>query len=42
MYGYGVKALDDLAGKLEQNSELTFGDLNSEVSKHSSSIEEVK
>ncbi|KAL2899206.1 Kinesin-like protein KIN-5D [Bienertia sinuspersici] len=41
MYGYGVKALDDLAGKLEGNSESTFGDLNSEVSKHSSAIEEL-
>lgn len=42
MYGSGIKALDSLAGELEGNSELTFGDLNSEVSKHSSAIEEVR
>lgn len=41
MYGSGIKALDSLAGELEGNSELTFGDLNSEVSKHSSAIEEL-
>ncbi|XP_021716249.1 kinesin-like protein KIN-5D [Chenopodium quinoa] len=41
MYGSGVKALDNLAGELEGNSVLTFGDLNSEISKHSSATEEL-
>jgi kinesin family protein 11 len=41
MYGSGVKALDDITGKLEENSQSTFGDLNSEVSKHSSALENV-
>lgn len=41
MYGSGVKALDDITGKLEENSQSTFGDLNSEVSKHSSALEDV-
>ncbi|CAO2840014.1 unnamed protein product [Amaranthus hypochondriacus] len=40
MYGSGIKALDGLAGELEGNSELTFAELNSEVCKHSSAIEE--
>ncbi|KAK9756698.1 hypothetical protein RND81_01G115500 [Saponaria officinalis] len=40
MYGSGIKALDDLTGELEGNTELTFRDLNTEVSKHSSAIEE--
>lgn len=42
MYGSGIKALDGLAGELEGNSELTFAELNSEVCKHSSAIEEVR
>jgi len=41
MFGSGIKSLDGLAGELEANSQLTFKDLNSEVSKHSSSIEKV-
>ncbi|XP_047969610.1 kinesin-like protein KIN-5D [Salvia hispanica] len=41
MYGSGIKALDDLAGELNSNSESTFGQLNSEVSKHSSAFEEL-
>lgn len=41
MYGSGIKALDDLAGELNSNSQSTFGQLNSEVSKHSSAFEEV-
>ncbi|KAH6765604.1 P-loop containing nucleoside triphosphate hydrolases superfamily protein [Perilla frutescens var. hirtella] len=40
MYGSGIKALDDLAGELDSNSHSTFGRLNSEVSKHSSTLEE--
>lgn len=39
MYHSGVKALDDFAGELEGNSRSTFGDLNSGVSKHSSTTE---
>ncbi|CAK9170199.1 unnamed protein product [Ilex paraguariensis] len=38
MYGSGIKALDNLAGELDENSQLTFGNLNSEVSKHSSAL----
>ncbi|KAG8371393.1 hypothetical protein BUALT_Bualt13G0083100 [Buddleja alternifolia] len=41
MYGSGIKALDDLAGELDDNSQTTFGSLNSEVSKHSSDLEEL-
>ncbi|XP_050291706.1 kinesin-like protein KIN-5D [Quercus robur] len=41
MYGSGVKALDDITGELEVNSQSTFGNLNSEVSKHSSALEDL-
>ncbi|KAL5581127.1 hypothetical protein UlMin_013569 [Ulmus minor] len=41
MYGSGIKALDDFAGELEGNSRSTFGDLNSEVSKHASALEDL-
>lgn len=41
MYGSGVKALDDVTGELEVHSQSTFVDLNSEVSKHSSALEDV-
>lgn len=41
MYGSGVKALDDITGELEVNSQSTFDNLNSEVSKHSSALEDV-
>lgn len=41
MYGSGIKALDDISGELEGNSRLTFVDLNSEVSKHASALEDV-
>ncbi|XP_010253418.1 PREDICTED: kinesin-like protein KIN-5D isoform X2 [Nelumbo nucifera] len=41
MYGSGIKALDDLAGELDGNSQSTFGNLNSEVSKHSSALEDL-
>ncbi|CAA2933623.1 kinesin KIN-5D [Olea europaea subsp. europaea] len=41
MYGCGIKALDDLAGELDGNSGSTFCRLNSEVSKHSSALEEL-
>ncbi|KAK6926875.1 Kinesin motor domain [Dillenia turbinata] len=37
----GIKMLDDLAVELERNSHSTIGDLNSEVSKHSSALEEL-
>ncbi|KAJ6895398.1 kinesin-like protein KIN-5D [Populus alba x Populus x berolinensis] len=39
MYGSGIKALDDMAKELEENSRSTFGSLNSEVSKHSHAAE---
>ncbi|KAJ6904831.1 kinesin-like protein KIN-5D [Populus alba x Populus x berolinensis] len=39
MYGSGIKALDDMAKELEENSRSTFGSLNSEVSKHSHAVE---
>ncbi|KAG5238161.1 hypothetical protein OIU78_007883 [Salix suchowensis] len=39
MYGAGIKALDDMANELEENSRSTFGSLNSEVSKHSHAVE---
>ncbi|CAI9770527.1 unnamed protein product [Fraxinus pennsylvanica] len=41
MYGSGIKALDGLAGELDGNSGSTFGHLKSEVSKHSSALEEL-
>lgn len=41
MYGSGIKVLKDLAGELDDTSQSTFGDLNTEVSKHSSVLEEV-
>ncbi|GAA0172516.1 microtubule binding motor protein [Lithospermum erythrorhizon] len=41
MYGTGIKALDDLARKLDVNAKSTFGVVNSEVSKHSSALEEL-
>lgn len=41
MYGSGIKALDDISGELEGNSRSTFVDLNAEVSKHASALEDV-
>lgn len=41
MYGSGIKALDDIAGEINENSKSTVGQLNKEVSKHSSSLEDV-
>ncbi|KAL2239500.1 UNVERIFIED_CONTAM: Kinesin-like protein KIN-5D [Sesamum indicum] len=41
MYGSGIKALDNLAGELDGNTQSTFGHLNSEVSKHSSALQEL-
>ncbi|VFQ91454.1 unnamed protein product [Cuscuta campestris] len=40
MFGSGINSLDDLAGKLDGNSQLTFERLNSEVCKHSSALGE--
>lgn len=40
-YGSRVKALNDITGDLEENFQSTFGDINSEVSKHSSALENV-
>ncbi|KAJ4830991.1 Kinesin-like protein KIN-5D [Turnera subulata] len=39
MYGSGIKALDDMARELEENSRSTYKNLNSEVSKHSHALE---
>ncbi|GAA0173613.1 microtubule binding motor protein [Lithospermum erythrorhizon] len=41
MYGTGIKALEDLAGELDVNSQSTYNIVNSEVSKHSSALEEL-
>ncbi|KAK6142214.1 hypothetical protein DH2020_000011 [Rehmannia glutinosa] len=41
MYGSGIKALENLAGEFDGNSQSTFGHLNCEVSKHSSALEEL-
>ncbi|XP_047317266.1 kinesin-like protein KIN-5D [Impatiens glandulifera] len=41
MYGSGIKALDNLVDELDGNSRLTFEHMNSEVSSHSSSLEEL-
>lgn len=41
MYGSGIKALDNLAVELDGNAKSTFGDLNSEVSKHSHALEDL-
>ncbi|PON84175.1 Kinesin-like protein [Trema orientale] len=41
MYGSGTKSLDDISGELEGNSRSTFVDLNSEVSKHASALEDL-
>ncbi|GKV08217.1 hypothetical protein SLEP1_g19882 [Rubroshorea leprosula] len=41
MYGSGIKALDNIAVELDGNSKSTFGDLNSEVSKHSHALEDL-
>ncbi|XVF20156.1 hypothetical protein REPUB_Repub11eG0174000 [Reevesia pubescens] len=40
-YGSGIKALDNIATELDGNSKSTFGDLNSEVSKHSHDLEDL-
>ncbi|XVF46438.1 hypothetical protein PTKIN_Ptkin03bG0026800 [Pterospermum kingtungense] len=40
-YGSGIKALDNIATKLDGNSKSTFADLNSEVSKHSHDLEDL-
>ncbi|KAL8089767.1 hypothetical protein AgCh_039305 [Apium graveolens] len=40
MYGSGIEALDGIAGELDENSKSTVGQLNNEVSKHSSALEE--
>uniref|UniRef100_A0A803PWF6 Kinesin motor domain-containing protein n=1 Tax=Cannabis sativa TaxID=3483 RepID=A0A803PWF6_CANSA len=41
MYGSGIKSLDNISGELEGNSRSTFVDLNSEVSKHASALEDL-
>jgi len=41
MYGSGIRALDNLAGELDENSQSTFGNLNTQVQMHTSSLEDV-
>ncbi|VVB04678.1 unnamed protein product [Arabis nemorensis] len=41
LYGSGIEALDNIAVKLDGNSQSTFGSLNTEVSKHSHELENV-
>lgn len=41
LYGSGIKTLDGIALDLEGNSQSTFCHLNSEVSNHSSAVEDV-
>ncbi|XP_028775847.1 kinesin-like protein KIN-5D [Neltuma alba] len=41
MHGSGMKALDNLAEEIKENNQLTFEDLNSEVAKHSSALEDL-
>ncbi|KAJ0084104.1 hypothetical protein Patl1_30819 [Pistacia atlantica] len=41
MCGSGIKALDGIAGELDENSQSTFGELNSEVSNHSHALEDL-
>ncbi|KAL2325517.1 hypothetical protein Fmac_024575 [Flemingia macrophylla] len=41
MYGSGIKDLDNLVEELKGNNQLTFVELNSEVVKHSSALDDV-
>ncbi|QCD88294.1 kinesin family member 11 [Vigna unguiculata] len=41
MYGSGITVLDSLAEELKGNNQLNFGELNSEVAKHSSALEDL-
>ncbi|CAL0324230.1 unnamed protein product [Lupinus luteus] len=41
MHGSGIKALDNLAEELKGNNQLTYEDLDSQVAKHSSALEDV-
>lgn len=41
MYGSGFRALDDLTGELEGNSQSTFIGLKLQVSNHSSGLKDV-
>lgn len=41
MYGSGIRALDDLAGELDKNSQSTYGKLNSQVLMHSTTLDAV-
>ncbi|RDX72318.1 Kinesin-like protein KIN-5D, partial [Mucuna pruriens] len=41
MYGLGIKALDSLAEEIKGNNQLTFEELNSEVAKQSSALEDL-
>ncbi|KAG0496011.1 hypothetical protein HPP92_000625 [Vanilla planifolia] len=39
-YGSGIQVLDALAGELDENSQITLGNMNSLVRKHSSALED--
>lgn len=41
LYGSGIQDLDDLAGELDESSRSIFGDVNTEVSKHSATLEDL-
>ncbi|XP_071721316.1 kinesin-like protein KIN-5D [Rutidosis leptorrhynchoides] len=41
MYGSGIKSLNDIADELDENSQSTFGHVNSQVSKNSSALGEL-
>lgn len=41
-YNSGIKSLDDIAGNMDKDSQSTLNDLNSEVTKHSCALEDVR
>ncbi|KAK7341752.1 hypothetical protein VNO80_24691 [Phaseolus coccineus] len=41
MYGSGIRVLDNLAEELKGNNQLNFEELNSEVARHSSALEDL-
>lgn len=41
-YNSGIKSLDDIAVTLDKDSQTTLNDLNSEVTKHSCALEDVR
>lgn len=41
-YNSGIKSLDDIAVTLDKDSQTTLNDLNSDVTKHSCALEDVR